>query len=302
MSLAAVVASRATADLCSFRDGVFDGLGFVDDNSGRTLVFAENAAFIRRAAANPAVACILTSNALAHIVPAELGVLTAPDPRRAFFEVHNWLATNSSFFHVARPTSVAPSARVHASAYIDPNSVCIGEGCVIEPNVVIVGPAVVGARTRIDAGAVVGSSAFQTSGRTGAYVELLHVGGVNIGEDCHIYSNATIARGVFRPSTEIGDRCQVGANAFISHQCHLGANVFVGHGATINGRSIVGDGAWIGPGAIVSNEVNVGPRARVALGSTVIQDVPEDGRVAGLPALDQHIMFRHAATVRRKRH
>ena len=70
--------------------------------------------------------------------------------------------------------------------------------------------------------------------------------------------------------------------------------MFVGHNATVNGRVVVGDDVWIGPGAVISNELTIGTRAHIALGSTVMQAVPENGRVAGTPALEQHIMFRHA--------
>ena len=236
-------------------------------------MFAGSAGFVRRAVANDAVTCILTTTALAEMIPSTFGVAVADDPKAAFYRLHNWIAASTSFFADDRATTVAPSATVHPSASIDPLSVRIGDGCVIGANVVITGPAELGARTTVDAGAVIGATGFQTSSRSGSYVELPHVGGVEIGEDCHIYSNATIARGVFRASTRIGDRCQIGNNAFVSHQCHLGDNVFVGHNATVNGRVAIADGAWVGPGAVISNELRIGTGAHIALGSTIMQDV-----------------------------
>ena len=228
-------------------------------------------------------------------------MLIATNPKDAFFRLHNWLANNTNFYADDRLTTIAASAIVHQSAWVDPRGVVIGDHCVLGPNVVVHGPATIGSRTKVDAGAVIGSAAFQTSDRRGSFVELDHVGAVDIGTDCHIYSNASIARGVFRPATRIGNRCQIGNGAFVSHQCHLGDNVFVGHNATVNGRVVVGDEVWIGPGAVISNEVTIGQGAHIALGSTVIQAVPENGRVSGIPALAQQIMFRHAATLRSKR-
>ena len=283
------------------RDGTFADLGFVGDRSERMLVFAGSASFVNRAVANPAVSCIVTTTELVDLIPSNFGVLTTANPKDAFFRLHNWIASSTNFFADDRPTTVAASASVHPSAWIDPRGVFIGDNCVIGANVVIHGPAIIGSDTKVDPGAVIGSAAFQTSERTGSYVELEHVGGVDIGTNCHIYSNASIARGVFRVPTKVGNRCQIGNGAFVSHQSQLGDNVFVGHNATVNGRVVVGDEVWIGPGAVISNELTIGTRAHIALGSTVMQAVPENGRVAGTPAMEQHIMFRHAATLRSKR-
>ena len=283
------------------RDGAFCDLGFVNDNGEQMLVFAGSPRFVGRAVDNPGVTCIVTTSDLVDLIPPDRGVLIAADPKEAFFRLHNWLAESTGFFTEDRESTIAQSATIHASAWIDPRGVHIDEECVIGPNVVIHGPATLGRHTMVDAGAVIGSSAFQTSARSGSYVELRHVGGVSIGSDCHVYSNASISRGVFRASTEIGDRCQIGNGAFVSHQCRLGHNVFVGHNATVNGRVVVGNDVWIGPGTVISNELTIGDGARIALGSTVMHDVPERGRVSGMPALDQQVMFRHSTTVRGKR-
>jgi UDP-3-O-[3-hydroxymyristoyl] glucosamine N-acyltransferase len=77
--------------------------------------------------------------------------------------------------------------------------------------------------------------------------------------------------------------------------------VFIGHNATLNGRVAVGDDVWIGAGVNISNEVRIGAGSRVALGSTVMTDVVENARLSGLPALEQQLIFRHAAIIRRDR-
>jgi UDP-3-O-[3-hydroxymyristoyl] glucosamine N-acyltransferase len=303
MTLSGLAASLSgsLSDVAVARDGRFADLGFVGDRSEWLLTFAASESFVKRAVANPGVSCIVTTNELVDLIPSNLGVLTATNPKEAFFRLHNWMASSTNFSADGRPTTVAASACVHPSAWIDPRGVSIGDNCLIGPNVVINGPATIGSDTAIDAGAVIGSTAFQTSARTGPYVELEHVGRIEIGSNCHIYSNASIARGVFRTPTKIGDRCQIGNGAFVSHQCQLGSNVFVGHNATLNGRVLVGDEVWIGPGAVVSNDLTIGTRAHIALGSTVMHAVPENGRVAGIPALEQQTMFRHAATLRSRR-
>lgn len=292
---------RAPSTMSVERDGWFTNLGFLEDRLDDMLVFVGTPALLERAVRNTSVRCVVTTQSLAQVVPRELGVLVATDPKAVFFEMHNWLSRRTDFFAAPTLTMIAESARVHPSAWIDPYSVVIGDDCRVGPHAVIHGPVVIGARCRIDAGAVIGATAFQTSDRGDDYVELEHAGGVDIGDDCHVFSNAVIARAVFRDSTRIGDRCQVGNGAFISHQCRLGKRVFIGHNATVNGRVVIADGAWVGPGTVIANDITVGRESRVALGAAVMQDVLDRESVSGLPAMHQHTMFRHAAAIRRSR-
>jgi acetyltransferase-like isoleucine patch superfamily enzyme len=46
----------------------------------------------------------------------------------------------------------------------------------------------------------------------------------------------------------------------------------------------VGDYSWIGARAIILPGVSIGPRAVIGAGSVVTRDVPENGRVGGVPA------------------
>ena len=158
----------------------------------------------------------------------------------------------------------------------------LGQGVVVEP------------------GAVVGAAGFQTSARHGDAIDLVHAGGVVLGDHTHVHANAVIAAGPFDLPTEIGSRCQIGNGAFVSHRCRLGHHVYIGHNATVNGRVDIGDGAWVGPGAVIAHRVSLGEDCAVALGSTVITDVAPGAKVSGLPAGDQHAMFRHAVSLRRR--
>ncbi len=115
---------------------------------------------------------------------------------------------------------------------------------------------------------------------------MTHVGGVHIGDDAIVLANATIARGLFRQDTVIGDYCRIGNNAFVSHNTQLGRRTTVGHGAVVNGNVNVGHDVWIGPGATVANNITIGDSARVDLGATVIGTVAPGQHVGGPPAID----------------
>jgi UDP-3-O-[3-hydroxymyristoyl] glucosamine N-acyltransferase len=242
---------------------------------------------------------VLTTPDLVDDVPLEVGVAVSDDPTRAFYELHNALLRHTAFYGERPATSVDATAVVEHGAHLDPTGVVVGAGCHIHAGAVVRGPAVLGRRVVIESGAVIGAAGFQTSSRSGDAVDLHHAGGVHIGDDVHVHANAVVAAGPFDLPTQIGAHTQIGNGAFVSHRCRLGQHVYVGHLAALNGRVEVGDGAWIGPGAVVAHRLRLGAGCAVALGSTVVDDVEPGAKVSGLPAGDQHTMFRHAVAIRR---
>jgi UDP-3-O-[3-hydroxymyristoyl] glucosamine N-acyltransferase len=281
------------------RDRAIATLSFVDDVQPEALTFVTTAGLARAAAEHADVSAVITTRTLASHIPDDVGLLVVGDPVRVFYALHNALAASTSFYGERWPSVVHPTAIIDATAHIDPWCVEIGPGCVIGPGAVVQGNVRVGPRTRVDANAVIGASAFQRSGPDHGDLEMVHVGGVEIGSDCHIYAHAVIARGQLAPPTTIGDGTHIGNGAFVSHRCQLGRAVSIGHNATVNGRVTVGDESWIGPGAVIAHRLDLGAGCNVALGASVMQDVAPGEEVAGLPALRKHQMFRHAASIKR---
>jgi UDP-3-O-[3-hydroxymyristoyl] glucosamine N-acyltransferase len=153
----------------------------------------------------------------------------------------------------------------------------------------------------IHAGAVIGAAGFQRSREKGNPIELVHAGAAEVRAGCHIFSNAVIARGLFRQSTRIGRGCRIGNCAFVSHNCVLGDEVFIGHGAVVNGNVSAGANAWIGPGATVTHGVTIGREAQVSLGATVIRNVRPGQRVTGSLAIEHQKMLRLMAAAEKAR-
>jgi UDP-3-O-[3-hydroxymyristoyl] glucosamine N-acyltransferase len=278
------------------RIGEFENLAFLSDPKDCMLTFVEARRFVAAALTCGQTSCILTTPDLANFFPERIGLAIANDPRRCFFEIHNRLATETSFYGTDSASIVHPTARLHPRSWVDEKNVIIGAGVVVGPNASVLGRVVLGESAVIHAGAVIGSAGFQTSHRHGDAIELVHAGMTEIGPDCQVFSNAVIARGLFRQSTRIGKGCRVGNGAFVSHNCVLGDEVFVGHGAVVNGNVRVGANAWIGPGATVVNSITIGEAAQVSLGATVIRDVQPGKRVTGSLAMGHRKMLRLMAT------
>jgi UDP-perosamine 4-acetyltransferase len=96
---------------------------------------------------------------------------------------------------------------------------------------------------------------------------------------CHI--NAMVG-----PDVIIGDNTVVDNVSSIIHSSHIGNNVFIAPKALVGAYVSVEDNVFIGLGAtIVSGKVaSIGANAIVGAGACVINSVPENTVVAGVPA------------------
>lgn len=88
----------------------------------------------------------------------------------------------------------------------------------------------------------------------------------------------------------IGLAARVGANAIVNtgatvdHDDVIGRHATVAPGAHLAGRVSLGEGAFVGIGAAVREGRRIGEWATVAGGAMVVEDVPANARVAGVPA------------------
>ena len=95
------------------------------------------------------------------------------------------------------------------------------------------------------------------------------------------------------PGATIGERLFIdhGAGVVIGETAVIGDDVTMYHGVTLGGTSwspgkrhpTIEDGALIGAGAKILGPITVGPRARIGANSVVIEDVPPEMTVVGIP-------------------
>lgn len=95
------------------------------------------------------------------------------------------------------------------------------------------------------------------------------------------------------PGATIGERFFIdhGACVVIGETAVIGHDVTMYHGVTLGGTSwsagkrhpTVEDGVLIGAGAKILGPITVGPRARIGANSVVIEDVPPEMTVVGIP-------------------
>jgi UDP-3-O-[3-hydroxymyristoyl] glucosamine N-acyltransferase len=269
------------------RDAELSTLGFVESAIPGRLVFAMDAKNLERAGARDGIAAILTTPALAGRVPAGIaGVATADDPRRAFVELHNHLATATGFYGAPAPSRIDPSAVIHPRAHVDQRGVTVGPRCRVDAGAALLEGAELAEDVHILAGAVIGGAGFQTEHFADAVLDMRHAGRVHIGARSQVLCNAVVARAVFDQATSIGADCRIGHNACVSHNCRVGARCLVGHGAVIAGNTVLGEGVRIGPGAVCIDRLVIGDGAIISAGAVVIRPVAAGQRVSGNFAVD----------------
>lgn len=281
------------------RDGEFATLGFVMHRRRGRLVFIEGAEWAAALAAAEGVAAVITSESIAPLIRPDLALLVAPDPRTAFYDVHEYLVRETSFYGVDQPTSIAATARVHERAFIAPRGVLIGEGALVEPNATVLSGVTLEENAVVRAGAVIGSEGFQviaSPGRTPR--RILHGGRVTIARGAEVRAGCCIDRALFGGSTVVGEDSTLDHHVYIAHDVSLGPRALVGAGAVVNGSTSVGADAWIGPNATLAGGIVVGAGARVSLGSVVTRDVADQAQVTGNFAVEHERFLAWLRTIR----
>ena len=99
------------------RDNEFHRLGCTDADRSGLLVYADSFKYLQRALANPHIACLITTEALAALVPDGVGLMVAANPRDAFFAVHLQFILASRYILPFEP-GIGSGCRIHPSAQI----------------------------------------------------------------------------------------------------------------------------------------------------------------------------------------
>lgn len=76
----------------------------------------------------------------------------------------------------------------------------------------------------------------------------------------------------------------IGAGVVIGNNVEIFQNVTIGNKDEKSGAPSIGDGVKIGAGAAVLGNITVGDNVFIGANSVVIHDVPDNVKVAGVPA------------------
>ena len=100
-----------------------------------------------------------------------------------------------------------------------------------------------------------------------------------LGKACQIHAGVIV-----NYNAKIGNYCILNTGAIIEHDDILEDGVEIGPGAILCGNIQIGENTWIGAGATVRQNINIGKNCIIGAGSVVIDDIPDNSTVVGVPA------------------
>jgi UDP-N-acetylglucosamine acyltransferase len=179
----------------------------------------------------------------------------------------------SSFMNIHPTATVDPSAKIPASSQVGAYSIIgaaveMGENCLVQSHVVILGPTKLGCDNQIFSFAVVG----------GDPQDITYKGeptGLEIGDRNMIREYVTINRGTLKGGgvTRLGNDTLIMAYTHIGHDSVIGDHVMLINGATLAGHVTVEEWAVVGALCPVHQFVRIGAHSYIGGGTTVTQDV-----------------------------
>jgi len=300
---ASEIAAKLQGELVGDGSVQFTGLAPADHARQGELTFAENAAYFAAAERSQATGILVAGP----FVSASKVLIRVPNPRVALARIL------PLFFPVeGHPSGIHPSAVIAETAQIDPTAHIgphcfvgdrvqlgarsvlmggndlrqdcrLGDDVCLFPKVVLYRRSQLGHRVIIHAGTVIGSDGFGYVLDEGRHRKVLQLGNVVIHDDVEIGANAAIDRGTLG-STVIGEGTKIDNLVHIAHNVVIGRHCLVMGQAGFAGSTHLGDYVVVASQSGVADHLKLGNQAVVGAKSGVMRDVPDGGRVLGIPA------------------
>ncbi|MDR2170497.1 MAG: UDP-3-O-(3-hydroxymyristoyl)glucosamine N-acyltransferase [Planctomycetaceae bacterium] len=194
------------------------------------------------------------------------------------------------FAVVEADVEIGDNVQIHSGVLIRAGSK-IGDDSIIFPNATLYRSTIVGKRAIIHSGAVIGAFGFGYDSSGGVHKLSPQLGNVVIGDDVEIGSCSTIDRATYG-STIIGDGTKIDNLVMIAHNCKLGKHNLICAHTGIAGSTTTGDYVTMAGRVGVRDHVHIGSRAVLGAMAGIMNDIPEDANLVGIPATPVGEQFR----------
>jgi len=203
-----------------------------------------------------------------------------------------------AFAVIGPGSSIGKGARVCSHCVLG-RDVAVGEDATLHPRVTIYDACVIGARTIVHSGVVIGADGFGMARESGRWLKIPQVGKVRIGADVEIGANTTIDRGAL-DDTVIEDGVKLDNQIQIAHNCVIGANTVIAGCTGISGSTTVGRDCMIGGGVGLVGHITIADKVTISGFSLITKSITEPGTyTSGLPFMPHAEWLRNAVHLRR---
>ena len=301
---AAQIAERVRGEVLGDGSTPLTGFASADHARAGDLTFADKPEYFA-AAEQSAAAAILVPGGFSSTKKV---LIRVPNPRVAVARLLPVFFPPDQQPQGIHPSaSIDPSARVDATAHIGPHCVIgarvqigarsvlmggnhigrdssLGEDVCLFPNVVIYPRTVIGQRVVIHAGTVIGSDGYGYCFDEGRHRKVLQVGNVIIHDDVEIGANAAIDRAALG-STVIGAGTKIDNLVHVAHNVVMGRHCLIMGQAGFAGSTQLGDYVIVASQSGIAGHLKLGHQAMIGAKSGVMRDIPDGGKVLGIPAM-----------------
>lgn len=116
------------------------------------------------------------------------------------------------------------------------------------------------------------------------FATVIHPSAV-VASDVVLGSGTQIMAGaVIQPGSRTGCNVIINTRASVDHDCIIGDHSHIAPGVTLSGSVTVGASSHIGTGTTVIQQISIGERSLVGAGALLLDHVPPNVTVAGVPA------------------
>jgi len=202
-------------------------------------------------------------------------------------------ATLFPFVYVGPGAVVGPRSVLYPGVFVGGASE-VGADCIIYPNAVVREGCRLGERCILNPGAVIGGDGFGFAPTGDENVKIPQVGGVDIGADVEVGSNASVDRGALL-NTVIGEQSKIDSLVQIGHNVKIGRACFIAGQTGVAGSTEIGHRVTLAGQVGVAGHLKIADKVTVLAQTGVSQSLNEPGVYVGFPArLNREFLRREA--------
>lgn len=288
------IANYIKAELIGDTDIMVTGINEIHKVEEGDITFSDLPKYFQKSLNSAATVIILNEEVPC---PPNKAILIHPEP----FQAYDSLVRR---FRPFRPltSAVSESAIIGEGTIIEPNvvignDVVIGKNCHIQANAYIGDYTVIGNEVTIQAGAIIASDAFYCKKYPTHYQKWTTGGRVVIEDHVEIGAGCTINRGV-SGDTIIGEGTKFDCLIHIGHDAVIGKNCLFAAQVGVGGNTIIEDDVVLYGQVGIAQNLRIGKGAIVMAKSGVSKNLESGKAYFGYPASEAKDKYRELAALR----